>query len=452
MRKLTPAEALSRLQEVHPDVEFPDFNYTSSNGFIKAVCPTHGAFQRRFDLLVRGRFCPLCGYARKGKSRLIPHSEAIQKMQSVRPDYDFTQFIYTNSTTKSIVLCPSHGAFLATYQGIIYGHGCPKCKGAANALRCSKSEAQAVAEMRLIAPQYSYENYEFKTVKTKGLVTCAKHGDFSATHSAIVRGRGCPSCGIEARGLKSRLSPETVIERMQGVFPAYDFSKFAYKGSSVLGTVVCPKHGDFRGRYPDLVRGVGCTKCTREAQSIKSRIPVAEFLQRVRLVHGTNMICRENTYLGVSSNVVMCCPTHGDFKILAGSLLAGQGCPDCKDSRFNPKKRAFLYLYKITHRDSNYLGFGITTNLPRRKEEHRVRFGGSQCSGEFLTAFRFARGYICRNVETLIKDLVEITPLPVRGFKKEACAWSNYREVIDLVQSLHTKYRSVTDLSTIISS
>lgn len=364
------------------------------------------------------------------------------KLKTVRPEYDFSKFAYKGAAKKGTAICPKHGHFLTTYDSIIGGHGCPACKGDMQRDSRLKSPELAIAEMRSKAPQFDYSKYVFTGVKVKGVIICPIHGEFLATHGAVMRGRGCPACGKVASGLKSRLNGAEAISRMQKCQPNYDYSKFTYATNTSKSTAICPTHGEFQVSYRDVVDGRGCKVCSRQAQSLTSRVPFQEFIKRLREVHGGTFTCKKDTYSGVSENVIATCPVHGDFRVLAGSLLNGQGCPDCKDSRFNPKKRAYFYLYRISDGVSSYLGFGITTNLYRRCKEHAIRLNGKPYSGELIHSFRFRRGYQCQTLESQLKGNLAITPLQVRGFKTEACRWDMYHTVLRVVQEWHDMHGS----------
>lgn len=440
MRKLTQGEALQRLQSIHPGVEFPNFHYSGSTGLIQAICPIHGSFQRRYDLLVKGKLCPSCGSSKKGKSRLLRSETALTNLKMWKPNYNFGSFVYVNSATKSTVMCPEHGPFESTYSNIQGGHGCPTCKGSNVRVRLLKSSTVAIAEMIAKAPHYDFSSYEFKGVKTKGKVLCPTHGEFLATHGAILRGRGCPSCGVARRGVKSRLDDLEALKRVKEALPEYDYSEFRYESYTAKVLVGCTSHGRFSTTYGDLVAGRGCPVCSKISQSIRNRVPFPEFTRRVAEVHSSSLTCLEPSYTGVSNDVIAVCQKHGEFKVLGSSLLNGQGCPDCSDARFNPKKRAYFYLYKISNGVSDYLGFGITTNLYRRRQEHAVRLNGKPYSGELVNSLRFSRGYQCAALEAYLKTTLPITPLGVRGFKTEACEWELYGQVLSIAEAWHSKF------------
>ena len=41
--------------------------------------------------------------------------------------YDYSKFVYINSRTKGIIICPIHGEFLQTPSNHLAGQKCPKC-------------------------------------------------------------------------------------------------------------------------------------------------------------------------------------------------------------------------------------------------------------------------------------------------------------------------------------
>lgn len=54
-----------------------------------------------------------------------------------------------------------------------------------------------------------------------------------------------------------------------------------------------------------------------------------QFIEKVKRVHGDKYDYSKVYYQGVRSKVIIVCPKHGEFQILAGNLLKGSGCPKC---------------------------------------------------------------------------------------------------------------------------
>lgn len=440
MKKLTEDVALSRLRALYPNAVFPGFKYTGSAGKVTAICPTHGEFKRKYGVLSSGKFCPACGEAEKGKWRIIPTEIALANLSKWRPEYDFSQFIYVRSNTKSIAICPLHGPFQTSYCNVQAGHGCPSCKADSASLRPLKPAKTALQEMQAAAPQYDFSKFVFHRSNVKSTVVCQTHGAFVSSHRSIVSGRGCPSCGKASRGLKSRLSSAEAGARMRESMPNLDFSLFEYKAAQGKSVVVCPIHGKFLKSYNHILMGVGCKKCSSLKASERATVPFDVFVKRANVKHNNLYTYKKETYEGTSGKIVATCKTHGDFEVRCFDHTCGQGCPSCKDSCFNPNKRAFLYIYKLVKGGVPYVGYGITSSIRRRHEEHIKRCQKVGVTPTLLHTFRFRLGLFCRKVETEISKEFTAVNLGARGFKKETAEWSAYPSLLEKVSKLHMEY------------
>lgn len=381
----------------------------------------------------------------------ISQELAVSRMVAAMPDFDYSLFIYTGAMKNGIVVCRKHGAFTSTYQTIIGGHGCPKCKGENCGLRNLNDPATVVQRMMLRRPDYDFSAFKYAGNKVNSTIVCSRHGEFQSSYSAIMRGRGCYSCGVESRTKKRTLPKDEAVARMKAVFPGYGYSQFEYKTSGAKSTFICPTHGPFLSSYNFVVNGIGCVKCTNAQRALDQRVPFLEFVRRAHAVHDNAYSYVEATYTGMSDPVVACCTSHGLFRVACGEHVYGQGCPDCKDTRFNSKKRAFFYICRLSKDGVDYVGYGITGNPERRDAEHKRRAASVGFVCERTHLFRFRRGHICRDVETLVSNTFESVDLGVRGFKKETATWDNYDALVSLVESSASKFGSVSDISFDIS-
>ena len=376
----------------------------------------------------------------------LTQAVAIARMQASAPMYSYHNFVYHGSQVKGLVACPIHGEFPAPYDGIMGGHGCPECKREATKARSFLPQHTAISRIAKKFPDYDYSRFVHATSGVLGVVVCPSHGEFQSCYKYIMSGRGCPKCGVESRTSMRTLEEEVALQRMKDRLPQYDYSKFVYRTSGSKSTVVCSIHGEFPSSYNFIVNGTGCKKCHFEALSVSSRTPFSTFVERARKVHGSTYTYREETYGGMSESVVAQCKAHGDFLVSCGEHIYGQGCPDCKDTGFNPKKRAFLYLYQIVKDGVPYMGYGITGSVSRRNAEHQRRLSAAGLSGSVLHVFRFRRGYVCRLAESFLLSLFERVDLGVDGFRREATHWHNYSEALVVATDLQYKFGTISDI------
>ena len=94
-------------------------NYTK----IILICHLHGQFRQAPNSHMLGQGCPLCSpNGKKGISKFIQQANAMHNNK-----YDYSKFVYINSFTKGIIICPAHGQFQQRAGSHVGGQGCPKC-------------------------------------------------------------------------------------------------------------------------------------------------------------------------------------------------------------------------------------------------------------------------------------------------------------------------------------
>lgn len=96
---------------------------------ITIICPTHGNFiQCPKEHLNQKQGCPLCGNKKKNEHRQLSTSDFIKSATKIHQNkYDYTKVCYVNHSTKIIIICKVHGAFLQWPGGHLQGQRCPKC-------------------------------------------------------------------------------------------------------------------------------------------------------------------------------------------------------------------------------------------------------------------------------------------------------------------------------------
>ena len=87
----------------------------------------------------------------------------------------------------------------------------------------------------------------------------------------------------------------------------------------------------------------------------KSR-PQEEVIKDFIEVHGNKYDYSKVTYTGVSKNIIIICPIHGDFKLMAGKHKLGRGCKDCrkikeKEERLSKAKQYVIAKFREVHGD-----------------------------------------------------------------------------------------------------
>ena len=104
--------------------------YTILSEDIKANCKIHGDFISKPNLILKNNHgCPSCSLEHRGKKRIMPFSEFLEKAnKQFNNKYTYLEETYTKSTAKMIAVCPHHGEFEITpNQHFKQVYGCIKC-------------------------------------------------------------------------------------------------------------------------------------------------------------------------------------------------------------------------------------------------------------------------------------------------------------------------------------
>ena len=132
---------------------------------------------------------------------------------------------------------------------------------------------------------------------------------------------------------------ESIIERFKlKNSHDFDYSKVDYKGMSIPVTVICPIHNDIMLTPSQLLRNVGCPKCTNDKLT-RLRTNKENFIKESNEEHQNKYDYSKVDYKGVTTKVKIICPVHGEFWQTPRVHLKGCGCPKCGFERQNDATR-----------------------------------------------------------------------------------------------------------------
>lgn len=121
--------------------------------------------------------------------------------------------------------------------------------------------------------KYDYSKVKYINSRSKVIIVCKDHGEFTQRANAHLQGNGCPECQkiwsdehkynhiVSAR--KSRgFTTEEWIKRARLVHDdTYDYSKVTYINQRTKVDIICSKHGVFSQKPDSHLKGHGCKKC-----------------------------------------------------------------------------------------------------------------------------------------------------------------------------------------------
>lgn len=125
----------------------------------------------------------------------------------------------------------------------------------------------------------------------------------------------------------------------------YDYSKVIFYNSKTKVTLSCEIHGEFNKDPYGLKTGHGCPKCGKSEgerrkppeQKRKCMMPIDQFIERARKVHGEKYDYSKTVMNGLMRHVLIVCPVHGDFWQQAHNHMYGFGCAQCSKTNFYSK-------------------------------------------------------------------------------------------------------------------
>lgn len=109
----------------------------------------------------------------------------------------------------------------------------------------------------------------------------------------------------------------------------YNYKKVIYELSRRKVIIICPIHKNFKQTPIDHLSGRGCYLCGRHSSAIKNLNNAGQFIQKVKQIHENKYSYEKTEYKGVGLDIIVTCPSHGDFKQAARHHLSGSGCPRC---------------------------------------------------------------------------------------------------------------------------
>lgn len=257
--------------------------------------------------------------------------------------YDYSKFIYVNNYTKGTIICPTHKEFAQTPANHMKGQGCPICGKLKSINNRKLGINKFIKEAdKVHGNKYDYSKVEYVNARTKIIIICIDHGEFSQTPDSHLRGCGCPKCCSNFK-----LSKKEFIKRANKIHNnKYNYSLAKYKNTYTKIIIVCPEHGQFEQTPEHHLVGYGCSKCSGEKLSKLFRKPLEIFIDEAKLIHKSKYDYSEFVYVNDRTKGVIICPKHGEFSQAPTHHLRGRGCPKCSRTVSN-KSQKWLDSLKI---------------------------------------------------------------------------------------------------------
>jgi len=182
---------------------------------------------------------------------------------------------------------------------------------------------------------YDYSLVQYIRSKSKVIIICRKHKEFSIRPNDHLNGQGCPECKKETLSkLKKHTINNFLIKANKIHNYTYDYSQSIYNGTGINIKIICKKHGIFKQTPHNHLTGQGCPTCKFEFLSNYNKSTKEEFINKSIKIHKDNNDYSLVEYIKSKSKVkIICKKCNNIYEQKPNSHLLGNSCPKCKSSK-----------------------------------------------------------------------------------------------------------------------
>lgn len=302
---------------------------------------------------------------------------------------------FVNTKTNVQIGCPieDHGYYFATPTHLLEGTGCPKCAFTYKSTKTFISELKENPKHE--NSKTDRVNYINNRIKIEIGCENHEHGYYFAQPRSLLRGSGCPKCGILTKSNKSFISELRQMQKHKNSRT----DRINYINNITKIEIGCENynHGYYFAYPRNLLHGTGCPKCTRNKYVKSTKTFINELKQMPKHKHSkTDRL----SYSNCRSKVEIGCNVkdHDYYWMTPRKILEGSGCPRCAISGYNKNKPGILYYIKIKKGIYTSYKIGITNTSVKK------RFPGEMKYITILREIHFQNGEHALNEENRIKE------------------------------------------------
>jgi very-short-patch-repair endonuclease len=176
--------------------------------------------------------------------------------------------------------------------------------------------------IKIHGDKYVYSKVNYVNAKTKVIIICKTHGEFTQTPSNHLNRHNCQKCANNFKG-----NTEIFIEKAKQIHgDRYVYSKVNYVNADTQVLIICKEHGEFT-QIPDfhINRKCGCPKCSNNV-----KLDTQTFIEKAIKIHGDKYVYSKVNYINSITPVLIICKKHGEFiQIPDIHIYQKCGCPSC---------------------------------------------------------------------------------------------------------------------------
>lgn len=193
-------DLINKARNRHGDLyDYSKVSSTYDGYSASIICAKHGEFKQAMRVHIEGAHCKTCSNERKSKRFRLPTSEFLRRANILHDGkYDYSKVKYNNNRDRIIIICPKHGEFEQILSGHLTGYGCRECAREASFI--TNEEFVRRCEIKH-GRYYNYSKVNYTDSRNKVTIICPSHGEFEQTAAGHLGGSKCPKCSIEDRYL-----------------------------------------------------------------------------------------------------------------------------------------------------------------------------------------------------------------------------------------------------------
>ena len=206
--------------------------------------------------------------------------------------------------------------------------------------------------------RYDYSTVKYVNNRTKVIIKCREHGEFTQLPNNHLKSQNCPTCYKNNIVPHNKRTLENFIRDAIRIHDlTYNYSESVYVNNRTPIKVICSIHGEFYPTPDAHVRlKTKCPQCVNITTANKQRFKYHEYVEKVNNIHDNKFIypAIEHEYKNVYSKISIICPVHGLFlKSAHGHLYNEIGCPTCSNTPFS--RVAILWLESIMEKQNIFI-------------------------------------------------------------------------------------------------
>lgn len=191
---MTLQDFINRARAKHGDkYDYSKVVFKDRDTKVCIICPDHGEFWQNPRNHWMGQNCPICA---KENRRLTPQ-EFLDRARAIHGSkYDYSKANYIDGKTKVCIICPKHGEYWQRPDGHLRGCICPQC-----VLDEKRNTLEYYIERskKKHGDKYDFSHAIYAGCDQEIEIHCKECSSiFYSTPLALIKGRGCRMCQVDA--------------------------------------------------------------------------------------------------------------------------------------------------------------------------------------------------------------------------------------------------------------